>query len=120
MAEACRCEAAPVEVQSTEPALPGRRQPAGPKPRTRSRKLRGFRWDVEIAGLLPNKSFHMAREAGLPIPCAREAEDSWDVCGGPKWMWLSLALFCKTSQTVMMPFRMVIRLTGWMDICALS
>ena len=60
------------------------------------------------------------KRAGLPIPCAREAKDSWDACGVPRWTWLLLALFCKRSQTVMMPFHMVIRLTGWMDICALS
>lgn len=33
---------------------------------TKSVKPPGFRWDVGIAGLLPNRSFHVAREQGFP------------------------------------------------------
>lgn len=88
--------------------------------RTKSLKPRGFGWDVGITGLLPSKVIPCGKRAGLPVPCAGEAKDSWDTRGVPRWMWLSLALFCKMSQTVMMPFHMVIRLTGWMDVCALS
>jgi len=36
------------------------------------------------------------------------------------WLWFSPSLLCQLSQTVMTPFHVVTRLTGWMAISALS
>lgn len=94
----------PADVRSPGTVIPGRSGPDLPHSETRRAQAGcGNRW------VLPNTW----QESRAFVPCAGAAQGSWGgaVCLG--WTWLSPAPFCKMSQTVLMPFHVVVEFTGW-------
>lgn len=107
MAEGCRCDAAPAEVQSPDPAP---REEAASQPRT-GPQLRNL---VVLDGMKESlgccqTSHSTWQESRASRPPCRGRQGFLDASSVPGWMWRSPALFCKISQTVTMPFHMVIR-----------
>lgn len=91
----------PADVRSPGTVIPGRRGPDLPHCETwRAQVGCGNLW------VLPNawqESRAVLGQPGVPgmVQCALG------------WTWLSPAPFCKMSQTVLMPFHVVVEFTGW-------